>query len=179
MSQKNKLINTNPAIKEYIFTVNKTFPNSPLPLLIYKNSCLLGNQKNKAARLLQNIFNKNNWKNTWTNGIYNFHHYHSNTHECMGIAAGKAWVVFGGIRGKKLLLEKGDIIIIPAGLAHKCSKTTSEFLCVGGYPGGAEYDINVGTREELKKAASRLKKLPKPALDPVFGKEGFLKAFWK
>ena len=90
----------------------------------------------------------------------------------MGIASGKAWVVFGGIRGKKLLIEKGDIIIIPAGLAHKCSKTTAEFLCVGGYPGGAEYDINVGTREELKKAEPRLKKLPKPALDPVFGKEG-------
>ena len=179
MSQKDKLINTNPKIKEYLFPTNKTFPNSSLPLLIYKNACLLGKQKNQSVKLLQTIFNKNNWKNTWSNGIYNFHHYHSNTHECMGIAAGKAWVIFGGTRGKRVSIEKGDIVIIPAGLAHKCSKASEEFLCVGGYPGGAQYDINLGTSEELEKAKSKLKKLPKPALDPVFGKEGFLKTFWK
>ena len=86
MSQNDKLVNTNPVIKDHIFKTNKNFPNSRLPLLIYKKACLLGKQRNKAAGILQKLFNKNNWKNSWSNGIYSFHHYHSNTHECMGIA---------------------------------------------------------------------------------------------
>ena len=179
MPSDDKLINTNPVIEDHIFKANKNFPNSKLPLLIYKNACLPGRQKNKAAQVLQKIFNKNNWKNSWSNGIYSFHHYHSNTHECMGIAAGKAWVIFGGTGGRKLVLQKGDVIIIPAGLSHKCSKPSADFLCVGAYPGGSEYDINLGTKEELEKAKARLEKISTPALDPVFGKEGFLKSFWK
>lgn len=179
MAENDKLLNTNPAVKDYIFKTNKNFPNSKLPLLIYKNACLLRGQKNKSAQLLQKIFRKNNWKNSWSNGIYGFHHYHSNTHECMGIASGKACVIFGGTGGRRLLLEKGDIIIIPAGLGHKSSKASTDFLCVGAYPNGSEYDINLGTREEFEKAKPRLLKIPKPMSDPVFGKEGFLKSFWK
>ena len=53
------------------------------------------------------------------------------------------------------------------------------FFCVGAYPGGTEYDTNLGTKEELEKTKPRLEKLSKPALDPVFGKEGFLKTFWR
>lgn len=177
--KKDKLINTNPVIQDYVFNANGHFPNSRLPLLIYRNACVLGKQKHRACKLLQTIFHKNNWKNTWSNGIYSFHHYHSNTHECLGVAAGKAWVIFGGTAGKKLVLEKGDVLIIPAGLAHKCSKASADFLCVGSYPGGMEYDINLGTKEELEKAKKRLAKIPKPMLDPLFGKEGFLKSFWK
>lgn len=178
-NKNEKLINTNPAIQDHVIKLNKNFPNSELPLLIYKDAFYLGKQKNKAVQSLQTIFNKNNWKNTWSNGIYSFHHYHSNTHECLGIAAGKAWVIFGGPGGKKLVLDKGDVLIIPAGLGHKCVKTSEDFICVGAYPGGSEYDINLGTKAELEKAKPRLAKIPKPATDPVFGKEGFLKSFWK
>jgi uncharacterized protein YjlB len=69
--------------------------------------------------------------------------------------------------------------MIPAGLGHKCSKATTDFLCVGAYPGGKEYDTNVGKKQELVLAKKRIEKLPVPALDPVFGKEGFIKTFWK
>jgi len=96
----------------------------------------------------------------------------------MAIAAGKAWVIFGGPSGKRLILEKGDVVIIPAGVGHKCSKASADFLCVGAYPGGAEYDTNLGTKEEMDHALPRIKKLPVPRLDPVSGKEGFLKTFW-
>jgi uncharacterized protein YjlB len=179
MSNKDKVVNTNPEIKDYLIAANNNFPNSKLSLLVYKNACNFGKQQKKSAKLLQTTFTKNNWKNTWSNGIYTFHHYHSNTHECLGIASGKAWVIFGGPGGKKLLLEKGDIVIIPAGLAHKCTKTSEDFLCVGAYPGGKNYDINLGTKEELERAKPRLAKLSRPSLDPLFGKEGFLKSFWK
>jgi|SRR5436190_8812178 len=174
-----KFINTNPDIFAYTFRPNRNFPNNIHPLIVYKSGCRAGKQKKIVVQAFQKLFNKNNWKNSWSNGIYTFHHYHSNTHECMGIASGKAWVIFGGSGGKKLVLEKGDIVIIPAGLGHKCSKATADFLCVGAYPGGKEYDTNLGTREELAPAKKRIEKLPVPGLDPVFGKEGFLKTFWK
>jgi uncharacterized protein YjlB len=179
MKTADKLINTNPELIDHVFSRNKNFPNSQMPLLIYRNACLLGKQKKRSAQLLQTLFSKNNWKNTWSNGIYRFHHYHSNTHEVLGIASGKAWVIFGGPSGKRLPLEKGDVVIIPAGLAHRCTRASADFLCVGAYPGGNQYDINLGTKEEFEKAKPRLQKLPKPGKDPVFGKEGFLKSFWK
>ncbi len=179
MKKKDEIINSNPQIRFYIFKPKKNFPNSPLPLLLYTETCMLGKQKKVAAGKLQQIFHRHNWKNAWSNGIYNFHHYHSNTHECLGIVAGKAWVIFGGPAGRRIELKKGDVLIIPAGLAHKCTKASPDFLCVGAYPGGSDYDINLGTKEELKKALPRIKKLPVPSMDPVFGKEGFLKSFWK
>ncbi len=179
MYHPNRFINTSPDIHTYNFKVNRNFPNSKYPLIIYKGGCVVGKQPQVAVKAFQKLFNKNNWKNSWSNGIYTFHHYHSNTHECMGIAAGKAWVIFGGPGGRKLLLEKSDIVIIPAGLGHKCSKASADFLCVGAYPGGKEYDTNVGKKQELEAAKKRIEKLRIPAMDPVFGKEGFIKTFWK
>jgi long-chain acyl-CoA synthetase len=42
---------------------------------------------------------RNGWSGTWRNGIYAFHHYHSTSHEVLGIAAGSAAVRFGGEGG--------------------------------------------------------------------------------
>lgn len=158
---------------------NKLFPNSELPLIIYKDAIILPDQKNKSAEIVQSLFLRNNWGNTWRNGIYNFHHYHSNTHECLGISAGEARVIFGGPGRKSITVRKGDVIIIPAGVAHKCMECSTDFECVGGYPQGKNYDINRGeSEEELKSAENRIEKVPVPASDPAFGKEGFLKSFW-
>ncbi len=80
--------NTNPHIKTLTFKKNNFFPNSALPVLICQKAIELPKQKHVAGDMLQTIFTKNKWGNSWGNGIYDFHHYHSNTHECMGIAAG-------------------------------------------------------------------------------------------
>jgi uncharacterized protein YjlB len=178
MQQDEKRINTNPRIASHEVKANRNFPNSELPLLVYKNVINLGKQKKRSAELMRIIFLKHNWKNSWTNGIYGFHHYHSNTHECLGIASGRATVVFGGPRGKRIQVKQGDVIIIPAGMSHKCSMASKDFLCVGAYPRGVNYDILLGKKEELEKAVKRISKLGIPKTDPVFGKEGFLKSFW-
>jgi len=47
MLHDDKFINTNPAIQQHTFKLNQNFPNSKRPLLIYKNVCLLGKQKEK------------------------------------------------------------------------------------------------------------------------------------
>jgi uncharacterized protein YjlB len=177
MSQER--INENPHIISFVRKRNKYFPNSTLPVLIYKDSFHLPRQKNKAAMIIQSVFIRNGWSNSWRNGIYDFHHYHSNVHECMGIAMGKARVILGGPNGKAAELEQGDVIILPAGTAHKCTSATEDFLCVGCYPQGRDYDINYGTEEELATALKKISSLSKPPKDPVFGKTGFLKSLWK
>ena len=171
--------NTNPHIKSLLLSKNKFFPNSILPVLIYQGAIELPKQRQVAADLIQTIFVKNKWGNSWRNGIYDFHHYHSNTHECMGIAAGTAKVIVGGPGGRKITLKRGDVLILPAGTGHKCLGFSKDFLCVGAYPRGKEYDTNLGTEEEYKIAGKRISKLSIPSKDPVFGKEGFLKVYWK
>jgi len=172
-------INTNPHIIHFTLKRNRYFPNSRLPVLIYKGALELPAQKNKSALIVQKIFLQNDWSNTWRNGIYDFHHYHSITHECMGIACGSATVIFGGPNGKRIKLKTGDVLILPAGVAHKCSHATKDFLCVGSYPQGKEYDIKTGTAAEYKASITHIHKLAVPRHDPLAGKEGFLKVYWK
>ncbi len=172
-------VNTNPHILHLVFKRNKNFPNSKLPVLIYKDVLLLPSQKNRSSLIIQKIFARNGWSNSWRNGIYDFHHYHSTTHECMGVSLGNATLILGGPKGKKIKLSQGDIIILPAGVGHKCLKHSEDFQCVGSYPQGKDYDTNLGSIKELKRAITNIRKLAKPAKDPVFGKEGFLKSYWK
>jgi uncharacterized protein YjlB len=51
-------------------------------------------------------------------------HYHSNTHECLAVCSGNANVILGGPGGHRLILQQGDVIILPAGVGHKCTKHT-------------------------------------------------------
>lgn len=176
MSRSEELVNTNPELTHFVCKPNKKFPNSRLEVILYREAFILGKQKKKAAQAVQKVFHKNNWKNAWSDGIYSFHHYHSNTHEAIAVVSGHAWIIFGGPSGRRLRIEKGDVVIIPAGVGHKCTKSSLDFLCVGAYPGGAQYDTNLGTLEDFKKTETRIKKLSKPSLDPIFGKEGFLNA---
>lgn len=172
-------INTNPHIISIELQKNQHFPNSKYPVLIYKQALQLPKQKNRASVIAQQIFNRNGWSNSWRNGVYNFHHYHSSTHECMAITMGKVHIIVGGPKGKKVELLQNDVIILPAGVGHRCISSSEDFVCVGAYPQGKDYDINYGTELELKKAMKNIHNLSVPAKDPIFGKHGFLKTFWQ
>ncbi len=174
-----KRANTNPHIWNHVFEKNRHFPNNELPVLIYRKALMLPSQKNRAAEIIQQEFIRNGWSNSWKNGIYDFHHYHSNTHECMGMAMGWAVVILGGPNGRRLKLEQGDVLILPAGVGHRCTSKSEDFLCVGAYPEGKDYDTNTGMEEEYEKAVEQISALDIPEYDPVFGEQGFLKTYWK
>lgn len=154
-----------------------SFPNNGLlPLLVYRRALRFDSMGDK---LTTELFETNGWSNAWTNGIYDYHHYHSNTHEVVGIVAGMARVQFGGDQGISLQLEAGDVVIIPAGVAHKNLGSDEGFVCVGAYPGGKDYNILRGKPEERPKADETIKSVHLPSTDPVYGISGPLLTNWE
>lgn len=163
-------------VKEYVLPDNGLFPNSGLPVLHYKH--VLQIPWLFPAKHVKKLFKENSWTNNWRNGIYTCHHYHSNTDEAMGVIKGSTQLKLGGDEGITIMLEKGDVIIIPAGVAHKNLGKEKDVICVGGYPGGKDYDMNYGKEGERPFADKQIARLPLPIRDPIFGKGGLVE-FWK
>ena len=164
-------------IEHFILKKNGGFPNNALlPVLLYKNVLQVPDEK--GGKFVQKVFEQNNWGNTWTDGIYSYHHYHSITHEAVGIISGHCNVMLGGENGQVIKVNKGDVLILPAGTAHKNVGASEDFCCAGGYPGGKDYDINYGTSDEHPLVDENIKQVPLPETDPVFGKEGMLFEYW-
>lgn len=170
-------INPQPAVIRFILKDDGRFPNSGLFLLIYKNALIL--PETHAASEIKKIFKSNNWKNSSLNGIFNYHHYHSTTHEVLGICEGFANVQFGGPHGVAENVYKGDVIIIPAGVAHKCNNSSDDFKCIGAYPDGMDYDIKKGEPSDRPKADENIENVKLPDADPVYGLDGPLILNWE
>jgi len=72
-----------------------------------------------------------------------------------------------GEHGITLTLAAGDVVVIPAGVAHKRISAGSDFVVVGAYPRGQEgYDICHGTREERLQVDRNIVASPPPHLIP-------------
>ena len=158
----------------FYFKDDGGIPNSRLPLLLYRNA--LSNGVN--ARNLQKQFAANNWTNSWDNGVYPFHHYHSTSHEVLGIYSGSALLHLGGEKGEKLSVKAGDVIVIPAGVGHKNLGASNDFGVVGAYPDGRDWDLLKGEHGERPKADKNIAALPIPDFDPILGKKDGLRKLW-
>lgn len=162
--------------EQHNFEDDGKIPNSVFPTLIYKKAFA---DSNTLADVIEEKFNRNNWKNSWRNGIFDYHHYHSIAHEVLGVYSGSAEVQLGGEKGKKFSVAAGDVIILPAGTGHKKLSASHDFGVVGAYPDGMEYDICTGKDKERPKADENIAKVPFPEYDPVQGKDGGIMEFWK
>ncbi len=151
--------------------------NSLLPLLVLKRVIHIDPQE-KNSSVVKDLFESNGWVNSWIDGIYNYHHYHSTAHEVLGILEGNAVVQFGGPAGPAIPLEPGDVVIIPAGVSHKKIESDQNFSCIGAYPEGQQYDINYGTEKERDNAVTNIKHVSFPVADPVYGTDGPLIKNW-
>lgn len=143
-------------------------PNSRFPLLVHRNA-VPGGGADKIIALMR----ANGWSNNWHYpGVYTYPHFHSTTHECLGVAAGWMEVEMFGRGGTTLRVTAGDVIVIPAGVSHNMVGQSDDILMVGGYPDGRDWD-NIQEEqmtEPLRRAAvKRIMMLPIPSKDPVTG----------
>lgn len=152
-----------------------TMPNSRLPVLIYRKA-IAPDAAGKAGSF-EALFEANGWRGIWRNGVYDYDHYHSNAHEALGVAQGKATLQLGGEGGQAVELEAGDALVLPAGTGHRRISRSENFVVIGAYPPGQErYDI---CRTRSLEAEMRIDKLRRPDSDPIQGKDGPLLALWK
>lgn len=164
-------------IEQFPLQDDGVFPNSRHPALLYKG--VLDIPLLFPATHVKHQFEKNGWSNSWDAGIFEYHHYHSITHEVMGIYKGHTKLQLGGPDGPTIFIEKGDVLVIPAGVAHKNLGPENNVRVVGAYPDGRDYDMNYGKPGERPRTDSNIKKLPVPASDPVFGRDKGLFKIWK
>ena len=142
-------------------------PNHPrFPVLIYRDVEAIDGAA--AARAL---FAEHGWGGSWVNGVFDFHHFHSTSHEALAVVAGTATIELGGPQGRAFEVAAGDVLVLPAGTGHRRATARDGFTVVGAYPAGQEnYDLLRGDDPaEVEAARRRIEALPAPPEDPVGG----------
>lgn len=166
-----------PAPLTFYFEDDGIIPNSKYPLLVYQN--VFAERGNEGGDWLDDRFAANDWTNSWRWGVYPYHHYHSNTHEVLGCFSGTALLKMGGEKGEELRVNAGDILVIPAGVGHKCLSHSDDFKVLGAYPDGLDPDLMKGEKGERPAADQHIAAVKKPAADPFAGKKEGLPLLWK
>ena len=157
----------------FTFEDDGAIPNSRLPLLVYRDAVAAD------AAEIERVFEANRWPPAWRDGVHPFHHFHSTAHEVLGVARGEASVLFGGPNGTVLTVRAGDVVVVPAGVAHCNQHQSSDLLIVGGYPdNAADPDLRRGNPAEHDAARRDAAAVPPPPADPVAGGAGPLVKLW-
>jgi uncharacterized protein YjlB len=116
---------------------------------------------------VQALFAAHGWGGSWVNGVFDFHHFHSTSHEVLAVIAGSAVLELGGPQGEAFEVTAGDVVVLPAGTGHRRASASGDFRVVGAYPAGQEdYDL---LREADDAARARIEALDAPPDDPVGG----------
>ena len=88
------------------------------------------------------LFAANGWGGSWVAGVFDFHHFHSTSHEALACVSGRATIELGGPQGQAFEVEVGDVLVLPAGTGHRRATPRDGFSVVGAYPAGQEdYDL--------------------------------------
>jgi uncharacterized protein YjlB len=161
------------------FADDGSIPNNPrLPFLVYRGAIDLSGTPDPEV-VIERTFARHGWGDMWRNGIYPYVHYHSQIHEALGIARGRASVRFGGANGEVLDLAPGDVAVLPAGTGHQCLWAGPELCVIGAYPKSGTYDLCRGSKAEHAKALLTIASVPVPDTDPVHGADGPLTQLWR
>ncbi len=154
-------------------------PNHPIwPMLAYRGA-LTAEALAADDHALDRLFETNGWPVGFRNGIYRFTHFHSVTHEALGIAVGMARVQFGGDSGPIIAVSAGDAVLLPAGTGHRLIEASGDLLVIGAYPPGADYDLVRPGEGDAAAIRQRVEAVPRPESDPVLGDAGGLGRLWR
>jgi len=164
-------------ITPYLLQPNGKIPNNQqLPLLVYQQ---VFEAKEDLVSQFKEAFEQHNWRGTWADSVFDYHHYHSTSHEALGVAAGSALLVLGGPDAQEIEVRAGDMLVLPAGTGHCLESSSADFKVVGAYPEGqASYDICT-EEDDPKEKKKNIRKVPLPETDPVAGANGPLLEHWR
>ena len=143
-----------------------TIPNHPgFPVLVYRGT---GMRDPMTAR---SRFAEHGWGGSWVDGVFDYHHFHSTSHEVLAVVAGRATLELGGPQGETFEVAAGDVVVRPAGTGPRRAGADGSFTVVGAYPAGQEdYDLLRGDDPaEVADARERIAALGAPPQDPVGG----------
>ena len=162
----------------YRFRDDGETPNNPHFPLIHYRSVMVFDREYDPAAMFEVLFKHYGWVDQWRDGIYPYLHFHTKTHEVLGIARGRARVRFGGQRGRTLALKAGDVVILPAGTGHRRISASDDLLVVGAYPEGSAYDEPKPEEADAAEARKSIAAVKAPPRDPVSGHDGPLTKLW-
>lgn len=165
-----------PSVESLTLADDGTFPNNALPVLLYRNAIPITGYD--PALPLEKRFRKNGWGSTWRNGIFDFHHFHATAHEVLGCSQGWVKIQLGGPQGREVTLQAGDVVVLPAGTAHKNLVHGDDYRIVGAYPPDQSPDMCYGNPGERPQADRDIANVDLPETDPVFGEHGPLRELW-
>ena len=161
-----------------LFADDGDIPNSRFPLIVYQGA--IDPASGNPAEAFEALFHRNGWGKGWRNSVFPFHHYHSNTHEALGIATGEVTLRMGGEAGGQTLVAKaGDALLIPVGVGHKRLSSAEGLLVIGAYPPGPSADLLREGAEDKARIRARIAAVPLPPTDPIGGKGGAVMGLWK
>ncbi len=155
----------------------ETVNNPSLPLVLMRGT-EAAEAKDPAA-WFEARFAANGWGASWRWGVYPYHHFHTNSHEVLGVARGEAELLMGGAKGERFTVTVGDVVVIPAGVGHKCERSSTGFQVVGAYPDAVGPDLIRSGETEPEDLRAAVSRVPLPACDPVYGAEGPLMECWR
>jgi uncharacterized protein YjlB len=154
------------------FEDDGAIPNHPrFPALLYRGV----EDAAHGPDACEALFERNGWEPRWRAGVFPFHHFHSTAHEALGVVSGTATVRLGGPGGAEVRLSAGDVVVLPAGTGHKRETNDPDFLVVGAYPPGQDWDLRRGDPAEHDECVANIARVPDPESDPVGGS---LTALW-
>lgn len=164
-------------IREYLFEDDGRIPNNPtLPLLVYPQAFA---KSDRDPSRCKELLSQNGWGGAWVDGVFSYHHYHSNAHEVLCVVGSSAIIAFGGPEGETVEVEAGDVVVIPAGVGHCNKESKGGFSVLGAYPRGQEsYDLRTGEEDERPEVLENIRNVPLPESDPLFGERGPLLQRW-
>jgi uncharacterized protein YjlB len=143
-------------------------PNNPrFPVLLYRRVDAAAD----GAEAIRALFASHGWGGSWVDGVFDFHHFQSTSHEVLGVIAGAATLELGGPQGEAFEVSAGHVVVLPAGTGHRRASAEAAFRVVGAYPAGQEdYDLLRGDDPaEVEAARERIAGLGAPPEDPVGG----------
>lgn len=169
----------------YHIPAHNNTPNTTLsnhPLLVYRGVFPSSPSLNSAS-IESHLADLGVVAPQWRYTMYSQSHFHSTTHELLVISSGRARLLFGGDgnpEGVQLEVQKGDAMLLPAGVAHRLLQDLSgpggAFEMVGSYPAGAkQWDMCYGdgrADEDHAAIERRIKSLNWFTRDPLYGETG-------